>query len=64
VTNIIGTKHRLAKGTHHFSVFEFELKFGCLFSFFRCFVVNINYYDMEKNGRPLESQEAISKGHI
>ena len=63
-TKIIGTKHKLTKGTHHFSLFEFELKFGCLFSFFSCFVVNYNSYVMDKNGRTLESQEAISKGHI
>ena len=30
------------------------MKFGCLFSFFRCFVVNINSYSVDKNGRPLD----------
>ena len=30
------------------------MKFGCLLSFFRCFVVNINSYNMDKNGKPLD----------
>ena len=42
----------LTKGMHQFSVFELELKFGCSFSFFRCFVVNIDSYDMDKNAEP------------
>ena len=46
VTNIIETKNRPTKGTYQFSMFEYELKFGCSFSFFRCFVVNINSYGM------------------
>ena len=54
VTNIIGTKHKSTEGTNQSSEFEFELKFECSFSFFRCFVVSINSYGMDKNGRSLE----------
>ena len=49
VANIIGTKHKSMEGTNQSSEFEFELKFECSFSFFRCFVVSINSY-----GRSLE----------
>ena len=54
VANIIGTKHRPMEGTNQSFEFEFELKFECSFSFFRCFVVSINSYGMDKNGRTLE----------
>ena len=54
VANIIGTKHKSTEGTNQSSEFEFELKFECSFSFFRCFVVSINSYGMDKNGRSLE----------
>ena len=54
MANIIGTKHRPTEGTNQSSEFEFELKFECSFSFFRCFVMSINSYGMDKNGRTLE----------
>ena len=54
VANIIETKHKSTEGTNQSSEFEFELKFECSFSFFRCFVVSINSYGMDKNGRSLE----------
>ena len=54
VANVIGTKHKSTEGTNQSSEFEFELKFECSFSFFRCFVVSINSYGMDKNGRSLE----------
>ena len=40
------------KGTYQFSMFKLELKFGCSFSFFRCFVVNIDSCGMDKKGKP------------